>query len=277
MLKNLVEATWLKRHLNANETIIIDCRNNLFDPFYGEREYNKCHIVNSFFFKMDKDIAGIKKEHGGYRPLPDENDFIRKLETIGVNSEKTIIIYDDNLNAAPRLWYQLKLLNHQNCFILNGGFQNWLVQNYPVSKEQPPLKTEATYIAKKIDKSIFCDINYVKEVMNNPGIILVDSREYERYSGQKEPLYQKAGHLPGAINIPWSKCRDKGFLKNYDELNNIFKKLFDYEEIIFYCGSGIAACGNFLALNELGIRSKVYIGSFTDWISYKNNMIETCQ
>ena len=94
-----------------------------------------------------------------------------------------------------------------------------------------------------------------------------------------EPVDKKAGHIPGAVNYFWmdilEKDDDKLYLKSQNELKKQFAELMDYDEVIVYCGSGITACPNSLALSEAGIRHKLYVGSFSDWISYDENIVET--
>lgn len=271
-MKNFVTASWLFEHLDDSDVAILDCRFNLFDPAYGKNSYKKDHIKNAFFLDMNDDLSGEKREHGGFRPLPDLNVFKSKLEYIGIDNDTTIIIYDEYLDGAPRLWWFLKYLGHNNVYILNGGIEEWIKQGYTVTDEIAKPKKTGKYNIK-INKDIYCDINYIKEKKAEENIILIDSRSYERYSGENEPLYDKAGHIPNAINHPWKNNLNDNFFKEKEYLEHDFEQIIKYEEIIFYCGSGIAACVNCLALDEIDEQSKVYIGSFTDWISYEENPI----
>ena len=116
-------------------------------------------------------------------------------------------------------------------------------------------------------------------LVENENVVIIDSREYKRYIGEFEPVDKKAGHIPGAVNYFWmdilEKDDDKLYLKSQNELKKQFAELMDYDEVIVYCGSGITACPNSLALSEAGIRHKLYAGSFSDWISYDENIVET--
>ena len=122
-------------------------------------------------------------------------------------------------------------------------------------------------------------MEYVKERLHKDNIAIVDCRENARYRGEVEPVDKKAGHIPSALNYFWmdilNKNEDEMKLKSKEELKKYFKELNNYEEVIIYCGSGITASPVSLALNEIGIKHKLYAGSFSDWISYDDNEIET--
>ncbi len=271
-MENFVNVSWLFKHLDDKNVIVLDCRFDLFDPSYGKVAYEENHIKNAFYLDMNEDLSAEKKEHGGSRPVPDLDIFKKKLENIGISNDSTIVIYDEYLDGAPRLWWILKYLGHDKTCILNGCIGEWIKQGHPVTKEIPKAKRKGEYNIK-VNKDLYCDIDYVKAKKDKENVILIDSRGYERYSGEYEPLYSKAGHIPGAINYPWQNNLQNNFFKEKEVLKKDFKEIMKYEEIIFYCGSGIAACVNCLALEEIGGQSKVYIGSFSDWISYEENLV----
>lgn len=273
MMRNFVEVPWLAAHLNDENTVIIDCRFNLFDAAYGKKVYAEGHIAKAFFLDMNKDLSGEKSRHGGVRPLPDMLKFKAALERIGVHNDSVVVIYDDGLNAAPRLWWLLKYVGHQACCILNGGIKAWLAQGYPQTGESPVAKQRGT-LDLHINHDLACDMSYVQDKQGSAQVVLVDARSFERFSGLCEPLYAKAGHIPGAINLPWQNCVSNGFIHSHAELNSQLAQLLPFAEIIVYCGSGIAACGTYLALAEVGVSSKVYLGGFSDWITYEENPIE---
>lgn len=273
-MENFVSSEWLFKNLQNDNVVILDCRFDLFNSEYGKCAYEESHIKNAFYLDMNDDLSGEKKEHGGSRPVPDLDIFKKKLENIGVNNDTIIVVYDDYMDGAPRLWWVLKYLGHELVYVLNGGMKEWVKLNYPITKEIPKAEKKGKYTVK-LNESIFCDIEYVKEKKDQDNTILIDSRAYERYSGENEPLYKKAGHIPNAISHNWKNNIKSGFFKKKEELEKDFEEIIKYDEIIFYCGSGIAACVNCLALYEIGINAKVYIGSFSDWISYEDNLVAT--
>ena len=129
-----------------------------------------------------------------------------------------------------------------------------------------------------IQENMRADMLYVRDRIDNKNVVIVDSREYKRYLGEFEPVDKKCGHIPNAKNYFWmnvlNKENENYNLKNKEELNKLFKEIKEYKEVIVYCGSGITACSNSLALSEIGINHKVYTGSFSDWISYDDNKVD---
>jgi thiosulfate/3-mercaptopyruvate sulfurtransferase len=274
-MKNFVDSTWLMNHLKENNLFIIDCRFDLFDPSYGKKTYASSHIDGAFYLDINIDFAGDKKIHGGARPLPDLTKISKKLEYIGINAKSTIVLYDDRTYSSARAWWQLKYLGLKNIYILDGGYEQWIELNLPTSNDIPTPKQNGNLNPNLINQ-MYCDINYVKKTINNSESILLDSREQRRYTGEYEPLYSKNGHIPGAINFHWNKNVDQhGKVKTKTELIDNFKFIDNEKEIITYCGSGIDAAMNFVILDELGYKPKLYVGSVSDWVSYEENKLET--
>jgi thiosulfate/3-mercaptopyruvate sulfurtransferase len=127
-----------------------------------------------------------------------------------------------------------------------------------------------------LNSAILTDVFYVKSKMYRDDVIIVDSRAPERYRGEVEPIDKKAGHIPGAKNYHWKDVlNEKLCFKSKEDLKEHFRELEKYKEIILQCGSGIDACGNFAALDELGLKPKLYLGSWSDWVSYDDNPVAT--
>lgn len=274
-MKNFVDCAWLNKHLEDDNVFIIDCRFDLFDPAYGKAAYARGHIKGAYYFDLNEDFAGEMKTHGGARPVPELSVLGKKLEAIGVNTDSTIICYDDKTYSSARAWWQFQYMGLAKVYILNGGYAAWTKLGLPVSSE-PPQSRSGGRIEIKVDEDIYSDIDYVKKAQANDAVILVDSREQRRFSGEYEPLYPKAGHIPGAINLHWQKAvNEDGTIKDGEALKNTFSFAQDAEEIITYCGSGIDGAVNFVILDELGFRARLYVGSVSDWISYQENTLET--
>jgi len=279
-MKNIVSASWLQEHIDDRNNIILDCRFDLYNTEYGKNVFSSGHLKNSIFLDLDNDLVGIPEIHGGARPLPDINQLKKLISKAGISKETMIIGYDDQMNAAARLWLTLKYIGHNNCYVLDGGFKNWMQKGYPVTKEtiETNIKNTSDNIDITLNKEIICDIEYIKQNKDISDVLLIDSRENIRFTGQKEALYKKAGHIPGAVNFPCSKnFKNNGLLKKKDSLRKLWSWIKPYREIILYCGSGIAASVNFLVLDELGYYPKIYPGGFSDWISYENNIVETVE
>ena len=277
-MKNIVSANWLKENIRNEKLVIVDCRFDLKDKEYGKNKYEKEHIKGAKRVDIETELSSEVKEHGGRHPLP----LVQKLEevfsNIGINRDSIVVAYDEGDLAGPsRLWWILKYLGHKEVYVLEGGINVFKsiggeVTNKIEESEKGDFKANVT-------KELKADMEYVKNSVNNNNIAIIDSREHKRYIGEFEPVDIKVGHIPGALNYFWMDILDKKdndiSLKSIKELNEIFKELTTYDEVIVYCGSGITACSNSLALDEVNIKHKVYCGSFSDWISYEDNEIET--
>lgn len=272
-MSNFVTAKWLHEHIDDEDIVIVDCRADLFDREYGKSLYEDGHIKNAFFLDVKNDLAGEAKEHGGRSPLPELDIFKNKLESIGISNNKTVVAYDEGkLAGAERFWWMLRYLGHDMVHVLNGGIIAWLEEGYPLTKELPVAKKGTLSI--NFNEEIITDVFEVKSKMEKEDFVIVDSRATERYRGEVEPIDKKAGHIPGARNYHWKDVlNDKSEFKSKELLSEHFKELNKYKEIVLQCGSGIDACGNFIALDELGFKPKLYVGSWSDWISYEDNPV----
>lgn len=278
-MKNIVSPEWLKVNIDKENLVIIDCRFSLMDKEFGKRAYNEEHIVNAVRVDLETELSSEVKEHGGRHPLPTINALKSTFEKLGISNDSIVVVYDDGDLAGPsRLWWTMKYLGHEEVYVLDKGINAYKEIGGVTSKE----KTEVIRgnFEIKLNESMRVDVNYVKDILSNNKIALVDSRENPRYRGEFEPVDKKAGHIPGALNYFWmdilDKNEDKMSLKSKEDLETHYAKLREYDEVVVYCGSGITACPNSLALSEIGIENKIYTGSFSDWVSY-DNPIETCK
>ncbi|EQB86714.1 thiosulfate/3-mercaptopyruvate sulfurtransferase [Clostridium punense] len=274
-MKNIVDINWLKEHIKDESLVIIDCRFSLQDPTYGEKAYQEAHIPKAASVNLDKDLAGEKREHGGRHPLPNIKEFVSFMESLGVSNHSKVLIYDDGDLAAPsRLWWMLKYIGLDTIYILEGGINAWLSSGGEVTKEEYRGK-EPGKIEVNLREEMQCPMEYVKANLNNEDIVIIDSRARERYLGLVEPMDKKAGHIPGAKNYDWTLNFKDGKVRPIEELRERFDKVNDYKEVIVHCGSGVTGCANVLFLEEVGISSKLYVGSWSDWSSYDENPIST--
>lgn len=275
-MKYVKDKEWLLGNLHKTNLIIVDCRFSLAEPQKGKQDYLQGHVPGAVFFDLEHDLSGMVVEHGGRHPLPNVNDLVAKLEIAGIANDTTVIAYDSGEGAyAARFWWLLQYLGHDQVYVLDGGFTEWLETNYPVSIDIPVY--EKANFADNIHPELLATIEEVKDFVNSQpdNLILIDSREEKRYLGLEEPIDKKAGHIPGAINKPWMKgLKKRGYLP-VNKQKQRFSDIDPDKQIIVYCGSGVTAVPNFLALKEAGFdKVKLYVGSFSDWISYEENKIE---
>ncbi|WP_423798905.1 sulfurtransferase [Neobacillus sp. SAB-20_R2A] len=275
-MKNIVTKEWLKQNLNIDTVRIVDCRFSLADPQKGRQEYLEGHLPGAVFFDLEKDLSSPVQTHGGRHPLPDLQELVSKLEEAGIDETTTVVAYDQGEGAfAGRFWWLLKYLGHEKAYVLNGGFRQWAEAGLPISASIPTF-TKAQ-LQHQIKPELLASVDEVKEVIagKKENVVLIDSREEKRYLGIVEPIDKKAGHIPGAINKPYTEGLAGGEYKSAEEQKQRFSDVNPEQEIIVYCGSGITATPNFLALKEAGFQKvKLYAGSFSDWISYQENKVD---
>ena len=265
----IVSPDWLANHLQDPNIIIVDCRFSLANPQLGQQQYQESHIPGAYYLDLEQDLSSPIQKHGGRHPLPEPEKLAQKLSEIGITSQQTLVVaYDDSRFAfASRLWWLLRYYGHQPVVLLDGGFSQWKNLGYPITSELP--HTKLGQFTPKIHSEMWVDIETVKARKDLPGVVVVDSREPDRYLGKTEPIDPIAGSIPGAVNYPWQEVTEPtGFVK-VNEQSQRWEPIKTAEEIIVYCGSGVTACVNLLSLELAGIhQAKLYGGSWSDWCSY---------
>ncbi|EGL83263.1 Rhodanese-like protein [Caldalkalibacillus thermarum TA2.A1] len=274
--KTIVSFDWLKSRLDDPQVVIADCRFVLGQPEAGAEGYRKDHIPGAVYFDLEKDLSGPVQAHGGRHPLPDLDAFVEKLGRAGIDETKTVVAYDDQGGPmAARLWWMLKYLGHDRVYLLEKPYSAWKNEGYPVTAEvthPAPLQ-----FRPKPNPDMIASIDEVKQKLHDPQVMLIDARARERYTGEQEPIDRVGGHIPGAVNEFWQEGLDAdGSWKSPEKQRQRFSRYLDQKdkELIVYCGSGVTACANVVALHEVGLQPKLYVGSWSDWISYEDNEIE---
>lgn len=273
----LKDKKWLAENIENDTVRIIDCRYDLNDPKIGRKLYEKSHLPKAAYFDLKKQLSSTVKEHGGRHPLPDLEAFKKAIENAGIDRSKKVIAYDaGGMMYAARLWWLLKYIGHEEVYILEEGFNGWKEADYPISDEIPNFET--LEYEMNIQEDMLAKMEEVQELVENKenSPVLIDSRSHERYLGEEEPIDRIAGHIPGAMNKVWEESLKNGSFKSSKEQKERFAELDLDEPIIVYCGSGVSATPNYIALKMAGFKNvKLYAGSYSDWISYEENEIET--
>jgi thiosulfate/3-mercaptopyruvate sulfurtransferase len=275
-LSHIVSQEWLSEHLNAPDIVIMDCRFMLGKPSSGLNLYTEDHIPGAFYLDLEKDLSGPIMEHGGRHPLPDLGAFSLLVGNLGIDATIKVIAYDDQGGAmASRLWWMLQFLGHKEAYVLDKGYSAWKAAGLPVTQEVPTATPRV--FSPKVHRHMLASFDEVRDKFERPGTVLVDSREAKRYQGLEEPIDRVAGHIPGAKNYFWKEVLgETGAWKSPEAQEKHFQELHAADEIIVYCGSGVTACPNVLALMEAGFTNvKLYSGSWSDWISYSDNPVAT--
>jgi thiosulfate/3-mercaptopyruvate sulfurtransferase len=276
----LISVEGLAQYLEHPDWIVIDCRFWLDDTEKGRQDYLISHIPGAIYAHLDEDLTGeIVPGVTGRHPLPSVDDFAPRLSSWGIDKETQIVVYDDRGGMiAVRFWWMLRWLGHEAVAVLNGGFPAWLDGGHPVSTDVPKL-TPKRFIPV-IQTSMLATENDILRNFGDPGFLLVDSRAPERYRGENEPIDPVAGRIPGAVNYFWLTNLDKnGFYELKDLLRGRFDVLFkdvSPENVTFYCGSGVTAAHNVLAVAHSGLgMPKMYGGSWSHWITDSERPIFT--
>ncbi|HYM70895.1 MAG TPA: sulfurtransferase [bacterium] len=270
---NLVTAEWLAGRLDDPAIVIADCRFDLAKPDAGRAEYARDHIPGAVYLDLETDLSAPKADHGGRHPLPAIESLARLFGRIGIDGSTTVIVYDAQSNCmAARFWWMLRYLGHDAVKVLDGGWSAWRLAGHPTTADVRP-GAERVFVPR-VRTEMLVDMVGLRRRLSGRAGRLVDSRAPERYRGEVEPLDPVAGHIPGAINLPWTENQDDGgMLKPIEVLRRRFS-VIGSEQPVVYCGSGVSACSNLLAMDEIGIRNAVlYAGSWSDWCSYPENPV----
>lgn len=276
MADNLVSLSWLAERMGDPELVVADCRFQLGQPDAGREAYERGHISGAVYVDLERHMSGPVREHGGRHPLPDLGTFSLWLGQQGIGNDSLVVAYDDQGGAmASRLWWMLRFLGHQRVHLLSEGFGAWKAAGYPVDSEEPLLALKR--FTPHVHPAMMISVHDLHSRLGQPGVTIVDAREPGRYRGEFEPIDAKAGHIPGAVNRFWKDALDAdGRWRPSSEQAARFADLNKDDELVVYCGSGVTACPNVLALQEAGFeRVRLYLGSWSDWISYSENPIAT--
>jgi thiosulfate/3-mercaptopyruvate sulfurtransferase len=252
--------------------IVFDCRFSLFDAEQGRREYLSSHIPGARYADLEHDLSSAPGG-GGRHPLPDRDDLAKNLRTWGVSNDSRIVCYDQSNGAvAGRMWWLIRWLGHADVSLLDGGLDAWIAAGYETDAK--PVTPAAGDFTPGAPLTKLCSA----EELAGATVNLLDARDAARFRGESEPIDPVAGHIPGAVCASFSENLVGGRFKSPDALRARFDALNINPEIetVCYCGSGVTATHNILALLLAGYPEPVlYAGSWSDWISVPGRPIET--
>lgn len=273
-MEPIISPDWLHAHLD--EVVVADVRWYL-DGRSGHEAYGAAHLPGAVWIDLDRVLAGPPSRDGGRHPLPTPERFADGLGRAGIGDGAMVVAYDDYAGmAAGRLVWLLRALGEQAA-LLDGGLEAWHGPMEAGVVELP----EATFTARPWPSDAFASADDVAAAVAG-GSLLLDARAAERYRGDMEPLDARAGHVPGALNAPFVENLDpdtKRFLPA-DQLRQRFARLGVTEdrEVVVYCGSGVSACHNLLALEAAGFdpaRARLYPGSWSQWAGDPSRPVAT--
>ncbi len=257
-------------HARLGDFTVLDVRYRLGGP-PGPEEYAAGHVPGAAYVDLDADLAA-PPGHRGRHPLPDREVFVAAMRRAGVSAARPVVVYDDwSGHAAGRAWWLLRHYGHPAVRVLDGGWSAWVAAGLPASAEAPVVAAgdfdgdPGAMPVVSVDDLLDVDV-------------LVDARAGERYRGETEPIDPVAGHVPGAVNVPTTEnLGPDGRFRSAEELRARYAAVgaVPGTDVAAYCGSGVTACHDLLAMEVAGIRAALYPGSWSEWVADPARPVET--
>jgi thiosulfate/3-mercaptopyruvate sulfurtransferase len=267
----LISAPALAAELAGNPVpVLLDARWRLAGP-PGIDSYRKDHLPGAVFADLDRDLAGppAPPAPGGRHPLPDPAVFQAAMRAAGVSRDRPVVVYDDgDAMAASRGWWVLRYFGHPDVRVLDGGYRAWTAADLPVTADDPA-PAPGDFTAEPGHLPL---LDAAGAQATAQAGLLLDARAGERYRGETEPVDPVAGHIPGSVSAPTAaNTNPDGTFRDPAELAARFTALGAVlgagTPVGAYCGSGVTAAHEVLALALAGIPAALYVGSWSDWIT----------
>jgi thiosulfate/3-mercaptopyruvate sulfurtransferase len=266
----LIDADTLASQLERDDVAIFDCRFELGNPGWGGSEYAREHIPGAQYLHLDRDLAGPITPQSGRHPLPDPQQFARRIGALGAGPGMQLIAYDLGNGAyAARFWWLARWIGVRSVAVLDGGITAWRAAGLPL--ERTVRTPQARQMPVTLANDAALDSAAVAELSKRPGNLLVDARGADRFAGRNETIDPIAGHVPGARNLPFTgNLGADGKFLPAELLRRRWMTLLGSQPpatLIAMCGSGVTACQNLLALEHAGLGgARLYPGSWSEWI-----------
>lgn len=261
------------------EWVVVDCRFSLADVDRGRRAYLESHIPGAFYAHLDEDLSGpIVPGETGRHPWPTVEKMTALFSSWGIEKGTQVIAYDDAGGAiAARLWWTLRWLGHDTVAVLDGGFPTWQAAKLPTESGWK-VPTHLKAFVPNVKPELLADVTLVERIRSQPEYVLVDARGATRYRGDEEPIDHVAGHIPGAVNLPFAdNLGSNGRFLSSDELKNRFQNVLQNREssrFVSYCGSGVTAAHNLLGMTHAGLGDgRLYTESWSGWIANRQRPV----
>lgn len=272
MFKTLVSADILRRHLEDPDWVVVDCRFDLGDTAVGRRQYEAAHIPGALYAHLDEDLSGPPATDHGRHPLPTPAALTVLFSRLGIEAGKQVVAYDGHNGVyAARLWWMLRFMGHEATAVLDGGWAAWEAAGYAVRGGVESTRPALFAGAPRWE--------WLVQMAEVPQVeLLVDSRGGARYRGEEEPIDPQPGRIPGAVHYFYQDnwTADGRYLPPQAIKQQMAGLLGGRpaETAVFYCGSGVSACVNLLALAHAGLGAgRLYVGSWSEWSSHPENPI----
>jgi thiosulfate/3-mercaptopyruvate sulfurtransferase len=274
----LVSTETLASNLDGS-WVIVDCRYDLRDERWGLEQYRAAHIPGAVYASLSHDLAAPPSGTNGRHPLPCAEAMEATFGRLGISPATQVAIYDQDAGMyASRMWWMLRYMGHDAAAVVDGGWAKWVREGRAVrtGEESRP----AAVFKGRRRKELRVIVDHMAAMLGDPSVLLVDARAPERFEGTSEPLDRTAGHIPGAVNHFYRRnVRDEGVMLPVETLREQFAGLLgdrSPDQVVMYCGSGVTACQNLLAMEHAGLTgAKLYPGSWSEWASDPARPVET--
>ena len=272
MNRLLVSPSELRERLDDPECVVVDCRFQLGVPDAGQGAYLESHIAGAVYAHLDHDLCGpIVPGSTGRHPLPSPEAAAATCGSWGIDEGVQVVAYDatGGALAAARLWWMLRWLGHDRVALLDGGWQAWQESGGAVRNGEE--RRQPRQFTARVRESMVVTADEVNRVRADAEWRVLDARAADRFRGENETIDAVAGRIPGAVSAPYGgTLSPAGRLLPPDALQARFGPLMSgvsADHVVCYCGSGVTAALNVLALEHAGIGgARLYAGSWSDWI-----------
>jgi thiosulfate/3-mercaptopyruvate sulfurtransferase len=269
----LVSTEALAGYSGTRHLVVLDCRFALTDVHWGERAYLEGHLPGAHYADLARDLSGEQTGTNGRHPLPTAADLERTFGRFGIDEHAQVVVYDqDSGMFASRCWWLLRWAGHRQAAVLDGGFAKWTREQRPVASGPEPAPPRRPFHGR-FNPAMIVDAAGLEAALARPGALrLVDARAPERFRGDVEPIDRVPGHIPGAVNhFHKDTITGEGVFRDREELRRSFEATLagrSAEDVVCYCGSGVTACQDLLAMEHAGLSgAKLYPGSWSEWSS----------
>ena len=267
----LLTASDLHTAQKNSDCIVVDCRFVLNDPEAGYNDFLESHIPGAVYAHLDNDLSSPVTGTSGRHPLPDTDGFASFLSRSGWQPGMVLVAYDDaGGSIAARLWWLMKYFGHEGAALLDGGIHAWTAAGYALESGQTSVKVQPV-VNHRVCEDLVMTTAQVMDELRRHGMVLIDARANERFTGEIEPLDSVAGHIPGAVNYPFQmNLLPNGMFKTAEDIRCEILTRVNWgsdQSWVHMCGSGVTACHNIFAAELAGFTgSRLYAGSWSEWI-----------
>ena len=268
-MDTIVTTEWLAAELGAPDLRVVDARWYLDPQRLGRDAYRAGHIPGAVFLDVATDLSapgGGRGRPAGRHPWPSEEQVSRVIGKAGIGSATRVVAYDDQSGAvAARLWYLLRASGHDEVAVLDGGIAKWQAEGRPL-ESGTVTPAPAPFTARPRAGWVVA-----RDEMTglDPSTLVIDARAGDRYRGETEPIDPRAGHIPGAVNLPFAGNLTADAIPVFRPPDQLLARFAavgaDRNLPVVYCGSGVTACHDLLALHAAGLRGRLYAGSWSEW------------